>query len=397
MTRTLAAIGALFALALSSACGGGSTSGGNDSPDARSPGGGGPCEGPTPAPSCAEACTVDTDCDVGFHCASSACTAECTISGGQCGSGKICDRDGRCQTDTGPDNPLYDANCPDITVDTTQVIPSVQLVIDQSGSMNRDFGGVQRYDAVETALIDDTDGVVTALQDRVIFGATLYTSARTCPGLKSVPRALNNRDDIAALLAANGPANDTPTGESVQAVVNDFTRTPPPAGSPKVIVLATDGEPDLCSDGDANGRPASVAAAQAAFRAGITLYVLSVGTEIGTAHLQEVANAGVGRAPTDPNKAPFFVANNPTELSSKLQEIIGNIRSCSLTLDAELDAQTASQGTITLGSRTLVEGTDWELTDSTHITLKGTACQQLLTTADQVTATFPCGTVIDID
>jgi hypothetical protein len=263
--------------------------------------------------------------------------------------------------------------------------------------MDRDFGGVERYDAVETALVDDTDGVVTALQDRVIFGATLYTSGRTCPSLRSAPRALNNRDAIATLLGANGPASETPTGESVQAVVAEFGRNPPPIGSPKVIVLATDGEPDLCSNGNANGRPASVAAAQAAFSAGITLYVLSVGSDTGAAHLQEVANGGVGLPPTGAEKAPFFVANNPTELASKLQDIIGNIRSCDLTLDAELDAATASQGTITLGDRTLVEGTDWELVGGTTITLKGSACQQLLTTSDQVTATFPCGTIVDID
>src|SRR5688572_9428956 len=117
--------------------------------------------------------------------------------------------------------------------------------------MDRDFGGVERYDVVETALVEDTNGVVTALKDTVIFGASLYTSGNTCPRLRSVARALNNHEAIADLLAANGPSGETPTGVSIRGVVRDFANNPPPSGSPKVIVLATDGEPDLCRDGDA--------------------------------------------------------------------------------------------------------------------------------------------------
>jgi hypothetical protein len=403
MTRSLILLSALVALSLASACGGGD-SGGN--PDGGGPTGPGPCDVPNPPSTCGATCTFDTDCDVGLHCTSGSCTAECTIGGTQCGAGQECDRNGRCQT---PSTNDPDANCPDVTVNTTPQVPAVELVIDRSGSMVTNRFGVRpprgqpdnrptRWDALIAALVAEPTGLVTALEDRVIFGASLYPRSGTCPAVSNVDRALNNRDAIARALVS--PGGETPTGESLGVVIDDFLATPPPANSPPVIILATDGEPDTCSDGadETTGRSLSVAAAQRAFTEGIPLYILSVGADVATAHLQQVANAGVGFPPTGGQNAPFFVANDPAELASQLQQIIRNVRSCDLALDAELDQVSAEQGEILLGTQRLTFGTDWELLpDNKTIRLKGTACQTLLTTDAEVSATFPCGSIIDVD
>jgi len=392
MSRSLL-LGALIALSLA-ACGGGSAGGGGDSPDASGPTGPGPCGSANPPASCGKTCSVDTDCDVGLHCASGACTAVCTAGGTQCGSNEYCDRNGRCQ-DRGADLP--DANCPDVTVNTTVQTPSVEFVLDRSGSMRGTFGTSTRLQALKDALISQS-GVVTALQDKVIFGAIMYTTdGLTCPDLDQVPRALNNLKTISDLLTPAVPGGNTPTSAGIDAAVADFAANPPPVDSTPVIVLATDGEPNGCSRDDPNGRLNSRNAVAAAFRAGIRTIVLSVGSDTAASHLQELANLGAGRAVDATPGTPFFVADDPAELSEQLKTIVRNIRSCDLSLDTELDMAAAEQGTITLGTQTLTFGTDWELADAKTIRLKGAACNTLLTTDAQVSAVFPCGTVPEVD
>src|SRR5258707_665443 len=71
-------------------------------------------------------------------------------------------------------------------------------------------------------------------------------------------------------------------------VLSDFD-----APGAKIIVLATDGEPDTCEEPNPqNGGPAAIAAASTAFSAGIHTYVLSVGGDVRSA--QQMANAGAG-------------------------------------------------------------------------------------------------------
>jgi len=318
--------------------------------------------------------------------------AACT---GTIGGGQAVGADGG----TGSGDGGADAACPGVTFQPTPVIPSIALLLDQSGSMTSTFGTTTRYDAMHQALTDPQTGVVTLLQDKVIFGANLYTSHNggpTCPILTSVPRQLDNRDLIDALLASNAPDDDTPTGEAIEKIVADFQADPPPSGSPPIILLATDGLPDTCAIPDPQtGQSVAIAAAQDAHAAGIDLYILGVGNDVGAPHLQDMANAGVGLAVGGTTNAPYFVANDPAELSQKIQQIINGVRSCDLTLTGQVDPSHAGDGTVTLDGVTLTYGTDWTLVDATTIRLLGTACDTMLgADAPLVQASWPCGVAV---
>jgi len=320
----------------------------------------------------------------------------------------ICSSAGKCIKVGGPD-------CPDVTINLKVVVPSVMLLIDQSGSMDTAFGSiggnnVDRWEAVRYALTDPTDGAVTKLEDEVRFAATLYHSkgglaGGTCPILTQSAGTgqpkLNNRQPIDDLLAQNNPEADTPTAESIDGVVTQMkawpTADPDAQAGPRVLLLATDGDPDNCNDPnahDATSQKMSETAVQKAFSAGIETYVLSVGSDVSTTHLARLANAGVGK-PLDPPDAPFFKGNDPTELVTAFDAIIRGVRECVFTLDQEVQPQYASSGKVVLNGTTLTPGTDWELKDSKTLELKGQACKTFLDT-DTVTlvASFPCTAVV---
>src|SRR5690606_24450106 len=98
---------------------------------------------------------------------------------------------------------------------------------------------------------------------------------------------------------------------------------------PRVIVLATDGEPNTCASVTATqeGRRRSADAIRAAFDAGIQTFVISVGNEVGEDHLREIANLGQGFPANDP-VARYYPANDPAQLTEAFDIIINGIRSC---------------------------------------------------------------------
>jgi hypothetical protein len=298
--------------------------------------------------------------------------------------------------------------CPAVNVTLQPVVPTVLLLLDQSGSMDTAFGGgLDRYQAMMAALVAPTTGVVTQLQDSVIFGATLYTSHNgntggTCPLLDSVPPALNNYDAIQQLLADNGPDGDTPTGESILGamhILQGVAQDPDAPPSPKIIVLATDGEPDTCAvPNPQTGQSQAISAAQTAFAAGFPLFILSVGNEVGAAHQQDMANAGAGK-PINHSQgdAPFYNASNPAELKSRFNEIINGVRDCTFAISDRVDASQAADGTVKLNDQPLVfnDPNGWTLVDEHTLKLNGSACQTFLDDPTvSLSAEFPCGVII---
>jgi hypothetical protein len=351
-------------------------------------------------------------CPAGYHCAADGkCDALCTQAGNECGDGYTCTADGRCVSGGGSDGPPPDTSCPAVHVTATPTTPTVELLLDQSSSMNDPYGGgLNRWQALREALIGST-GVVKALESKVVFGATLYSNRshsengrqvgnEPCPTLTSRPRALNNFPAIEQLLGAS-PIEDTPTPDSIDAVRMSFATNPPAQGSPPIIVLATDGLPDTCADADPPGsrqgaaNAQSVAAAQAAYAAGIKLFFLFVGDDAAGTHPQEMANAGAGLDPAT-GQAPFYVATNPAELTAAFNTIIGGVLSCDLELNGQVDPADAPSGNVIVNGMNLTYGTDWTLDpDGRTIHLLGNACTMLKdTAASTVDATFPCGSVI---
>lgn len=379
------------------------------------------CDNQVPPP---EACNTACDpspaaqnaCPAGYHCsADGKCDAQCTPTGGQCGDGYSCTNDGFCQSGGGGSNePPIDASCPEVHFTATKTIPTVELLLDQSGTMNDPYGGVSRWDAMRTALIDPTNGVVSKLAGQVVFGATLYSGVSApdangkevgvapCPRLINRPRVINNAAAIRTMLTGAAPIEDTPTAESIDAVVASFAANPAAAGSPKIIVLATDGLPDSCADADpptgarqAAANAGSVAAAQRAFTAGIKLFFLFVGNDAAGNHPQQMANAGAGKDPVTGTEK-FYAANNPTELTTAFNTIIGGVVTCDLKLSGRVNATDGPLGHVTLNGNPLTYGTDWTLDpDGITIRLLNNACTTLKSTPNPtVDAVFACGAVI---
>ncbi len=355
----------------------------------------GPChEGD---PQCNMDCSDGQSCPFGSYCGDSLeCTSDCVLGGSDCEASYVCSGTGQCVKDAPP------LDCPDVTINISEKIPTVVLLVDQSGSMNSplEVGGPSRWDAVKTVLLDPTDGVVTKLDGRVNFGASLYSSVGggsvpdQCPIINESLPAANSYQTIVDLFDANSPSSDTPTAESVDAVVKNFASFP----GPRVIVLATDGSPDRCDDADAHdqqSRDLSEAAVGNAFDEHISTFVLSVGDQVAESHLQRLANAGQG-LDLDNGIAPFFVATDSDLLQAAFESIITGVRSCDATLDAAVDSNRVGEGEVTLNGTVLVFNTDWRLVDERTIELLGDACQTMLSASNVVLqASFPCGIIID--
>jgi len=284
--------------------------------------------------------------------------------------------------------------CASAHVSVADVVPTVQLLVDRSGTMDRDFGSVSRWDAVRRTLLDDA-GLVSQLQDRVRFGLSTYTAdaGTPCPLIHTVEPALDNLDAMDSLYGALDPLDETPTAPSIDAMRVQLSALATPG--PKAIVLATDGEPDTCAVPDPDGLPearaAAVAAAQAAHDAGIDLYVISVGSEIADSHLQAMANAGVGLPIDGAEAAPYYRALDADDLVTAFAAVVDATRTCTVDLDAAIDPTIAAAGSVTLDGTALIFGVDWRLADPDTIEILGDPCDVVLAGGDHmIDAEFTC-------
>jgi len=286
-----------------------------------------------------------------------------------------------------------DANCPSVNFMATQVIPSIQLLIDRSGSMgtNLQNTNTSRYQAMRDALVG-ANGVVGQLQAKAHFGASLYSSDSPCPKLYNTgARTLNNFQQVKTLIESQSPNGNTPTPGAIDQTVALFAANPPPMGSPPIIVLATDGLPNSCNGNDS--QPESIAAAKNAYTAGIRTFVLGI-AGVNDSFLQAMANAGQGVQQNQTN-AKYYTANSPAELQMAFQQIIGGVVSCELNINGTVDVDQAKGGSVTLNGMQLMYGTDWEVVNGNTIRLIGAACDTLKSSTNpQVQASFPCGSII---
>ncbi len=299
---------------------------------------------------------------------------------------------------TGVSTPEGDDGCADVQVQVEPIIPTLVLLVDQSGSMTEDFSGEPRWDAIYETLMDPADGVVADLQSQVRFGLTLYSSVDgfeggECPVLETVEPALDNRDAIDGVFGAAEPLDETPTGESLAAVAQQLAAFE--ADGPKGIVLATDGEPDTCDvPNPQEGQQVSLDAAAQAWDLGLSTFVISVGDEVGEEHLQQMANVGVGKDPDDPMPAPYYQALDAQQLVDAFEEIIGSFVSCELIIDGIVDLEQACEGSVSLDGAELECGTDYELPDASTLRLLGEACATLQDGGQHtVDASWPCGAI----
>ncbi len=273
--------------------------------------------------------------------------------------------------------------CPDFEEVLLPQTPTFQLVIDRSGSMDEDFGGLSRWDATKETLTDPQTGVVSQLQSQIRFGVALYSNpmeADGCPTIETLAPQLDAADEITTLLDANMPDGDTPTGESLTQITGDLLADDWPGE--KIIVLTTDGEPDTCEEPQpetdeeiAQARGSAVDAVTNAFSEGIRTFVISVGSEVGEDHLQDLANAGQGVANGDPD-AEFYVANDTAALLAAFEAIVAGVRPCTFELSEPLVPEQVPDCELTVNDDAVpFDGPNgWTQTGDTEIELQGNAC-----------------------
>jgi hypothetical protein len=287
--------------------------------------------------------------------------------------------------------------CSSLSVHFSPVVPTVMLVVDRSGSMRADYGGPSRWEGLYTTLMDPDAGIVTQLAAQVRFGLLLYSGHDgdpdgPCPTLHDVPPAQGNVAAIDAVYGGTEPGEGTPTGAAVAAATPLIAQVS--EAGPKLFILATDGLPDTCGapseDSSAQARRRVLDAVAAAHDQDVTTYVVGVGPDISSEHLQEVANAGRGMPPVGPDAATYYRALDAADLVVAFQEIINGARGCVFELDDPVDPDIA-QGTVTLDGEPLEQGTEWQLRDGGTLELLGGACQTVLAGGDHtVEASFTC-------
>ena len=304
--------------------------------------------------------------------------------------------------------PIMDAGIPDANIDagpcatlsvaTVELVPTVSLLVDTSGSMFQQPKPF--WDPLYKALMDPTTSIVKQLEDSTRFGFTSYTGVGDsvenpttfkCPILKTVPYALNNYAAINTMYSGikyNSEAWETPTHAALDAAAADLIAFKAKPDGPKFILLVTDGNPDTCwAKNPQCGQDAAIKSAQAAYAQGITTYVLGIGSVLSTDpkaegcqsgrcgldYLQDMANAGTGQ-PVEPyadtdqqylysacisksptkaltatyaaaaggGKAPYYVVNGAgtaadvTPLIKAIKDALVQTRSCSFAMTATL-------------------------------------------------------------
>jgi hypothetical protein len=357
---------------------------------------------------CNANCKVDGDCHPGLHCASERCTADC-FANHECPTDYSCSAAGRCiKADgifldpamTDPTDPTLPPECIEGQVEFKAVIPQVWLLLDRSGSMSGTLSGTTtRWVALGNVLfgdpaLPDDRGVVGAFADRMAFGAVFFTDSSGCVlQLESVGLAANNYRHIRERYNKLAPSGGTPTAESIAATVA-VAATSDLTGGPKLLVLATDGVPGGCapSTGVPDTQKVENEVTQA-FLKDIKTFAISISTGTDSAHMQRVANLGVGLAANATPAAPLYTATNQDDLKSAFSTILTALpRSCVFSLNGTVEAENADQGTIVLNGQTLTykDPNGWILKQPDEVELTGTACTQLQEGDDDLKINFPC-------
>jgi hypothetical protein len=358
---------------------------------------------------CGKACAADDDCIDGLYCAAGACSADCLHSS-DCAKG-TCSAKGKCveednivldPVETDPHAPDNSPTCIEGQVEFKPVVPQVWLLLDRSGSMSSSFGSVSRWAAMGDVLLGDPAlpgdrGVVGEFEDRVAFGVVFYTSGSSSTGcildLESVALAANNYRDIRQRYNKLGPSGGTPTADSIAATVA-VAATSDLTGGPKVLVLATDGEPGSCATRPATATTEVENEVAKAFSKGIQTFAISIATGTDVQHMQRVANIGVGKPASETAMpAKLYEADNSAALKDSFSTILSDVpRSCVFSLNGRVKAENASEGKVVLDGQALgyEDSNGWTLKSPDQVELLGSACDEIRAGEDKLDIDFPC-------
>ncbi|MBN2576036.1 MAG: VWA domain-containing protein [Deltaproteobacteria bacterium] len=272
-------------------------------------------------------------------------------------------------------------------------IPADLLVVqDRSGTMRHD----EKWAQVTTAVNE----VVSQTQSAIRWGLKLYAMPYPSdedircfvPDEVTVPVDFDNAATISAALADNPPTSDasgsaTPTRFAIEKALAYLQSVDD--GSPKHILLATDGLPN-CGNGimsaddyDEDDEDGAIAAVAAANAAGVPVFVVGIDIGGGGDTLDDMAVAG-GRPRDDSPR--YYPASATTGLVEALQQVVGSIPTCTFALSERppvpdniaVDAQTAAGVTVRI-PKDVTHTTGWDYTDATAtgIQIYGTWCDEI--------------------
>ncbi|HEX7700237.1 MAG TPA: vWA domain-containing protein [Kofleriaceae bacterium] len=275
----------------------------------------------------------------------------------------------------------------------TPVTPYIELVVDGSQSMAtlNLSDGTNKYNDVQKALLQTGTGLLINFQNKALFGAAVYTFESTCPKLYSTPFMPSNIAGVTTALTNGHNANHLydPLEKALTAIV--ATLNAAPAGSHKVIILATDGVANSCGNNMDDATPSVTLLTNAYNNNQIKSYTIGFGDDGGdnnwTPFLTSMANAGVGGAGTKYN------AMSLADVTADYTSIFNAVLDCEMTLDGTIDPAQASLGTVKSSGTTLTYTTDWKALDTHTIQLVGKACTDFnnAPTVPEISATFTCG------
>ncbi len=373
------------------------------------------CMSDAPPAACGTACSAENTCPLGFYCsADNTCTADCNVADGSgCAEGQACFVNGKCGTPGSDDGGT--TICANVELKATTKTPNVVLVLDQSGSMTTtDFkdennANISRWDVMKNLLIGTSTeragaggGFVYDYRNSVRFSLAMYAGTPMCPNLLPDPFVqpmLNAYSAITGVFGPAAPLSGTPTGESIAAVTAKLPAVTP-GGDPTILLLATDGAPDTCAIPNPSGgqnatvQQVAVDAVKAAFTKGIETFVIAISSSPPEAHMQDMANAGVGV--TLPTKAPYYRVTERAQLAAAFDAIIGAQISCDAEFNGTVTPAKACTGPVKINDDPMpltcnhMDG--WKLLDEKHLSIQGAACTRLKAagSAASINAVFPC-------
>jgi hypothetical protein len=250
------------------------------------------------------------------------------------------------QGDDSPPAPNADVNCGITSSETTRKLVDVMLVLDRSASMDWNIGedcycsttggtGVQacadttncttRWNSVKpavTSTLSSTNYVNWGLKFFPTPGASSNCIESTT---MEVPITTTSAADVETEVNNATLSLSTPTAAALTAAA-DYLKTLDD-GNKKFILLATDGEPN-CGKNSRTGQldintpdvPGAADAAKAAFDAGISVYVIGIGPNLG--NLTQIAKSGSGDA------KDYYSVTTPQQLADALTAISEVVGSC---------------------------------------------------------------------
>jgi Mg-chelatase subunit ChlD len=266
----------------------------------------------------------------------------------------------------------------------------ILLVLDRSGSMKEIPTGstMTKWDVV----VPGINEVVTTTDAAVSWGLKVFPEgegqmciAASVTAAIPVAIAKANAAAVTAEVTATTPAgNGTPTGAAINAAVAYLKTLTEP--NPKIILLATDGEPTCAATGSntAAAQAFAVKAITDAATAGYKTVVVGVATTktATTQALNDMAVAGqMARVDPDPTATKFYLASTKDELVKALQKITGEVSNCVFDLKAtppdpdniavQINGQKAPKDT------THMNGWDYTGTGYLRVEVFGQWCDQL--------------------